>query len=368
MGYISDRINRVILLGISAILWSAMTAISAVSTHFWLLVLTRICLGIFESAGNPAAYSLIADYFHPDFRGTANSIYTLGIYIGGALSSLTIVIITGIGWRWAFAIIGYIGMFAGLLCLLFVKEPQRGKFDKTKLQQIKTAVSPLKAFTSATAEIFVNPTCRWVVFAGVFRFFGGYAIGFYMPLYFGKIYPDDQTLYSYLNAFVVSFGGFISAYGGGILSDRLEVYSYKAKAYICIVGSFLGVPTIAVCTLYQKSFGVSITFLFFEYLVAECWNSPAITMLLNTVSPKNKGYAVSAYLFFTTISGTISTALCGTFQTAFDGNEYPERYGYILFGFVCFSYLGSIPFFYLSGNSYKAFKERQLLEEELAKE
>lgn len=255
---------------------------------------------------------MIADYFRPEKRATANSIYTLGIYIGGALSSLTIVIITGVGWRWAFAIIGYLGMFAGILCLVFVKEPERGAFELTKTN-FKPQTSPLKKFLSAAAEILVNPTCRWIVIAGSFRFFGGYAIGYYMPSYFGKIYPDYQTEYSVLNAFVVSVGGFISAYGGGVLSDKFESRTYWSKAYVCILGSLLGVPTIAICTLCQNSFGLSMAFLFFEYLTAECWNSPAITMILNTVSADNKGYALSAYFFFTTIAGTISTALLGAF-------------------------------------------------------
>jgi hypothetical protein len=52
----------------------------------------------------------------------------------------------------------------------------------------------------------------------------------------------------------------------------------------------------------------------FEYLVAENWVSPAITMILNTISPSNKGYGVSAFLFFATIAGTISTYLCGLLQ------------------------------------------------------
>lgn len=49
---------------------------------------------------------------------------------------------------------------------------------------------------------------------------------------------------------MVSFGGFISAYGGGVLSDVYEKKTFMAKAYVCIIGSFLGCPTIAICTLY----------------------------------------------------------------------------------------------------------------------
>jgi len=43
----------------------------------------------------------------------------------------------------------------------------------------------------AIKELFLNPTCRYTTIAGTFRFFGGYAIGFYMPTYFGKIYGDE---------------------------------------------------------------------------------------------------------------------------------------------------------------------------------
>jgi len=65
----------------------------------------------------------MADYFHPKNRTKATSIYSLGIYLGGALSSLTGVIIGGAGWRWAFNILGIIGGIAALLGILFIREP-----------------------------------------------------------------------------------------------------------------------------------------------------------------------------------------------------------------------------------------------------
>jgi hypothetical protein len=76
-------------------------------------------------------------------------------------------------------------------------------------------------------------------------------------------------------------------------------------------------------------------------------------MLLNAISPENKGFAVSAYLFFTTLAGTLSTFLLGLFTETYKLKQHPERYGYILCAFVFFSYLGSVPFFYYAGNSYK---------------
>ena len=100
-----------------------MTALTSISNGLGLLIVFRIALGIFESACNPPAYSLIADYFHPDNRAFANSIYSLGIYIGGALSSLTILFITGLGWRWTYGLVGIIGAGTGVLGFIFILEP-----------------------------------------------------------------------------------------------------------------------------------------------------------------------------------------------------------------------------------------------------
>lgn len=117
------------MIGVACILWSAMTALTSLANGLGLLIVFRILLGIFESACNPPAYSLIADYFHPNQRAFANSIYSLGIYIGGALSSLTLLFITGLGWRWTYLLVGFIGGGAGILGIIFIMEPERGRFN-----------------------------------------------------------------------------------------------------------------------------------------------------------------------------------------------------------------------------------------------
>jgi hypothetical protein len=84
-----------------------------------------------------------------------------------------------------------------------------------------------------------------------------------------------------------------------------------AKAYVCIVGSLLGVPTMALCCFSNvhntgSYFYLCMTGLAFEYLAAECWGAPAIAMLQNTISAKNRGFSIAAYLFAATIAGTIA--------------------------------------------------------------
>lgn len=74
------------------------------------------------------------------------------------------------------------------------------------------------------------------------------------------------------------------------------------------------------------------------------------------------GFAVSAYLFMTTISGMISTALIGYIQVQLDAAENPEIYGYTLALFMQISYLGCIPFFYMAGIRYQEKMEQLDLE------
>ena len=86
-------------------------------------------LGFFEAFCGPPAYSLIVDYFPPEIRTTANAVYAFGIYVGNALSNLTIIIIKLVGWRWTYFITGVFGIFIGILCLIFIPDPIRGRFE-----------------------------------------------------------------------------------------------------------------------------------------------------------------------------------------------------------------------------------------------
>ena len=107
-----------------------------------------------------------------------------------------------------------------------------------------------------------------------------------MPLYFLGVYPSYSSEYSYLNAFVVSVCGFISAITGGIISDKYEQKGYlRTKAYVCMFCSSMGIPTIILCTKFQNNFNFSIVMLGLEYLFAEGWISPAMTMVVSTISP-----------------------------------------------------------------------------------
>jgi sugar phosphate permease len=131
-GVLSSKVNRKILLGVSMILWSATSYFAGAVNSFFVFCLMRFLLGAFESACNPASYSLISDYFPVSYRSTANAIETAGSYVGGGLSSLCVILISMYGWRAMYMITGVTGIIMGLFTLVVLKEPKRGVYDFAK--------------------------------------------------------------------------------------------------------------------------------------------------------------------------------------------------------------------------------------------
>ena len=89
-----------------------------------------------------------------------------------------------------------------------------------------------------------------------------------------------------------------------------------------------------------------------HFLVSAGYEGPAFAVILNSISPENKGLGVSAYLFLTIAAGTMTTAFLGYLQDYYDAENNNELYGYLLCAIVAISYAASIPFFWLAGKHY----------------
>lgn len=121
----------------------------------------------------------------------------------------------------------------------------------------------------------------------------------------------------------------------------------------------MGIPTILLCCFLNDNIYVSLVFLGLEYLFAESWFGPAITMVVNTISPENKGFAVGAFLFVANMFGTVSVAVLNSVQLAVNAKENPKYYGWSLAITATIGYGLSIPFFYLAGLEYAKKKSEE---------
>jgi len=365
-GKISDSVNRKFFLGLVIILASATMGISGTVNSFFVLSAMRVFHGMLNSSSNPLSFSLIADYFPPDKRATANSIIQAGNYIGVGVSSLSILLISKFGWRTCYMIMCGLGTVFGLATMALVKEPERGRYldsatkqkeqekKEREIEEAKTNTkNPLKAFVDNIGLVFTLPCARNTLIASSLRNFGGMIVSSFLPVFFGRNFPAFKAEYAMLNAAALSMCGLTASLAGGIIADKFEKKTYMTKALLCISGCFLSPFLIALGTLSTGNFYLSVLCYALKVLVSGTYSGPAITMIQNTSPLSVQGSVVSVYFFCITMAQTISPAIFGFFANKWGALANPALYGPIITAFVATSYLGSIPFWWKAGKAYE---------------
>ena len=135
IGRLADSRSRrgVIAAGIS--IWSLFCAGCGLAKRFGQMLVLRMGVGVGEASLSPAAYSLLTDYFVPERRAMAMSIYNTGIYIGTGAASILGGLVTGwaaargawtlplVGdvrsWQVVFFVVGLPGLLLAILMYTF---------------------------------------------------------------------------------------------------------------------------------------------------------------------------------------------------------------------------------------------------------
>ena len=113
---VGDLKSRRAVIAFGVALWSAFTALGAVISRFWQLLLCRSLVGVGEAGYGPAAQALIAEYYRGRRRAFAIGVYSVGMAFGGVLGIWAGgVLAARFGWRAAFLALGAPGFVLALL-------------------------------------------------------------------------------------------------------------------------------------------------------------------------------------------------------------------------------------------------------------
>jgi sugar phosphate permease len=126
VGWIGQKIGtRITLPGLSAI-WSLTTLVTAAVSSLGALIATRFVFGLAQAGLMPNAAAVIRDWFPVRFRGTASSILTMAMSLGGVITmALTAWLLNEYSWRDIFRGYSMVGIvWAILFCLVFRTRPQ----------------------------------------------------------------------------------------------------------------------------------------------------------------------------------------------------------------------------------------------------
>lgn len=231
-GLLADRKDRRTLMAIVLCLWSAATALSSVVRSFPQLFLVRSLLGVGDAINDPAAQSLVADYYPPEVRGRAYGwqrvVPTAGVAVGAVVGG---VLGEAFGWRVAVLAVALPGVLVAVL-VRRLPLPERGASDQPSVtataapppllpSQVSPVLAPLSTRQSLAACLRV-PSLRALLFATSITTASLAALGFWGIAYHQRASGLSASQAAAVAGGAILVGAILGGFGGGVLADRLR--------------------------------------------------------------------------------------------------------------------------------------------------
>lgn len=289
---LADKGNRRNIVAASLAIWSLMTALSGFAANFIQLLLARVGVGVGEAGGSPPAHSMISDYFPPEQRATALSIYSIGIYIGILIGYLAGGWIDQFfGWRMALLTLGIPGVLYALILLFTVKEPPKGHSDLEKTNDL-----PENSFWEVIALLFTKRTFVFVALACGIHTFANYGVGNFFAPFLARVHEMPVGQIGTWLGLTTGFGGMIGTFLGGYLGDKLAHRDMRWYLWLPVIAEFVNfAPSVGAFFLSNTS--LVLFFYFLTALLTAVYLGPSIAVTHNLVDAKKRALA-SAILFF----------------------------------------------------------------------
>lgn len=278
---LAERVDRRWLIAASLAIWSIATAASGLARGFVSLFAFRVAVGVGEAGASPPAHSLITDFFTPSRRGTAFSIYSLGVSAGVLIGAIAGgYIAQTFGWRLTFVIFGAPGLILAVLIPLTIREPRRGRLDVQRPQS-----EPLPSLMDVLRRFGAKPALFHVVAGASVAAFGSYSIISFSAPFFIRAHGASL---SEAGLFLGLTGGLAAGVGifcSGLITDRVSRRDARWTVWVPAAGLLLATPLYMVGFLTPgKSWAIAILLLpaALQYL----YMGPTMGLMHNLVTPR----------------------------------------------------------------------------------
>lgn len=301
LAWLADRTRRTWIIAAACTVWSLFTALCGMATSFVQLALFRFGVAAGEAGGGPPSFSIISDYFPPERRGTAMSIYALGVPIGLILGSVMGGWIAATwGWRWAFVAVGAPGLLLAVVLLLFVREPVRGGMDPPRADQAPP--EPALPLPASIALFLRNPVLVWTAASSAGTSFIGNAVIAWAPAYLMRTKGMEMTEIAIYYSVATGVAGAIGSFGAGWLVDRWAAREPRAYALVPGIATLVSIPFF-LGFLWAPSWPLALAFLTVPFLTNSAYLAPALTVVQNNVPAAQRGISSAILMFLMTMVG-----------------------------------------------------------------
>jgi MFS family permease len=297
-GWLADRTSRWAIIGVGVLMFTLASGASGLATGFWLMLITRVFVGIGEAAYAPAAPTIISDLYPVSRRGSVLSWFYVAIPVGSALGY----VLGGwlgatFGWHWAFIAVVPPGILLGIWAF-FMKDPPRGQVDNVEHKPARLSWATYRLILTTPSYVYNVIGMTAMTFA-----IGG--VSFWMPRYiavyrakdFGPGMTPEALLgqVNFLFGVIVVVSGLLATLSGGWLADRLRPRYGGSYFLVSGLAMLVGFP-LFLAVLYVP-FPTAWVFVFLGVFFLFFNTGPTNTIIANVTHPLIRSSAYALCIF-----------------------------------------------------------------------
>lgn len=301
IGWLVDRARRVNIIAIGILFWSLMTALQGIARSFGALFVFRMGVGVGEAALQPAAYSLLPDFFRPHRMGLVMGIYGTSISIGSgiayllgaqviaSLEHLQDFTIPSIGllysWQLVFVAVGLPGFLVALWVWTLREPARRGNL---KLETDASGATKLGTVTIREVLTYIRQNAR--SYFGINLCYAlvavtGYGSNAWIPTFLARTHGMTAVEAGHWLGLIVIPSGTLGILTGGIIGDWLiRKGRENGRVIIMTMAGLLAAPfAIAYPLMSNPYWALALLFptFFFTAFVTATWMASMPQMMPN---------------------------------------------------------------------------------------
>lgn len=319
-GRLSDRVVRKNMIGWGLAVWSLFSGLTGFAKGFWTLFFCRVMVGVGEASLGPAALSLLSDYFPPRRRATVQAIYSSGIAVGAGLAFfLGGWIGQTFGWRWAFYLLGFPGLFVAVLVFL-LKEKPRGQTETAAVN-----------YTAKDWKILFQSVPLRYHYLG-YALFGLAAnnLSIWGATFFTRVHKFDIATIGFFGGILSLTAGVPGTILGGWAADRFRGFGRGGRMLFSSAAALIAAP-FWVLLIYSNNIPLLLLANFVLLGLSLMWLGPAAADVHDIAGPHLRGLGIGIYFFSVNIAAyAIGSNIIGKLNDWLGASAAPLQMRYSL--------------------------------------
>ncbi|MDZ5610389.1 MFS transporter [Bacillus pseudomycoides] len=228
-GWLSDRFGPRKVLLTAIFLWSIFTGLTGAAWSLFSLIIIRFLFGIGEGGFQPASSKLISITYPEAERARAMSIILSSTGIIACIIPISsVAVLTTIGWRAMFVVLGVVGIIITVLYWHFIKLPESNR-EETDIQ------IALSKKNGIVCYLFKKPIMWNLLIASFSIYIVQWGLATWLPTYFVKTQNVDLISLGWLQI-IPGIATILSIYLSGYIIDKLPISKVRFAGGLACLG------------------------------------------------------------------------------------------------------------------------------------